>query len=50
MVAGVELVEVLMVVAMEDTVAVVVVEIIEAIVEVKVVPGPMWPLRTGIQR
>ncbi|RCV42792.1 hypothetical protein SETIT_9G244000v2 [Setaria italica] len=34
-VAGVELVEVLMVVAMEDTVAVVVVEIIEAIVEME---------------
>jgi hypothetical protein len=47
--AGVELVEVLIVVFMEDNVAVVVVEIIEAIVEVKVVAGPMWPLRTGVR-
>ena len=47
--AAVELSEVLMVVAMEDTMmSMAIEEIIEAEVEAKVVPGPMWHDEKGL--
>jgi hypothetical protein len=48
-VAAVELAEVLMVVAMQDTmVSMAMEDIIEAAVEAKVVPGPMWHDEKGL--